>query len=531
MAYLLYFFENEKRIKRTVTEASLVIGRAPDCDLVLSQPGVSRRHCVFTQSEGAVVLEDLGSKNGTMVNGVYVRKEPLHSFCDIQIGNVLLKFEKLDARMTDSHRIVLSEEKGLVKEAGTIIRSADQVLAEQLTGTAPAERKSAIPVLLETAKSLLSVNASQDILEKILDQIFSHLPADRGFIMLLNDEGELEPKVIKHRKNDLTDNIEISKTIADMALKEHLSVLTTDAQIDPRFKAGESIRFLGIKSAMCVPLYNGSRAFGIVYLDCPTAAAQFSQEDLDLLTTMANLATVGLEQTQLNERIAHERAIRQKLERYHSPNIVDSILKQASSASGGQVQMTAKEQDVTVLFCDIVGFTSFSEKLPPSSVATFLNDYFSCMTDVIFAFDGTLDKYIGDAIMAIFGAPNVMEDHPVRAVDTALGMIEALELMNQDRNAENQFRIRIGINTGKAIAGDIGSLKRMEYTVLGNTVNVASRLESKVCRPNQVVIGHHTYDRVKDVFEVESLGCIPLKGLSEPEPVYRVLKRLTAKEP
>jgi len=114
-----------------------------------------------------------------------------------------------------------------------------------------------------------------------MDLIFEYLPADRGFLMLRDNMFGLKPKVIKHRDAKKDDNIEISKTIADMAVDQHLSILTTDAQVDPRFSAGESIRFLGIKSAMCVPLYDKEKAIGIIYLDCPTSSAQFGQNDLD----------------------------------------------------------------------------------------------------------------------------------------------------------------------------------------------------------------------------------------------------------
>jgi adenylate cyclase len=144
------------------------------------------------------------------------------------------------------------------------------------------------------------------------------------------------------------------------------------------------------------------------------------------------------------------------------------------------------------------------------------------MTDVIFKHEGTLDKYIGDAIMAVFGAPNSMEDHAFRAVSTGLEMLERLEVLNASREDPFRFDIRIGINTGKAVAGDIGSIKRMEYTVLGNTVNIAARIESMACKPLQVVVGQQTYDAVHDQFICQPLGPIRLKGISEETIVYHI---------
>ena len=187
--------------------------------------------------------------------------------------------------------------------------------------------------------------------------------------------------------------------------------------------------------------------------------------------------------------------------------------------------MPKENADLAILFADIVGFTPMSERMPPNRIAELLNEYFSAMTEILFKYEGTLDKYIGDAIMAIFGAPNNMADHPDRAVRTALDMLEELNELNLHRAEDERFAIRIGINTGRAVAGDIGSIKRMEYTVLGNTVNMASRIESMACKAGQVVIGEATYLAVKDDFVCQNLGAIQLKGISEKVNVYRVIKR------
>jgi len=534
MSYVLQYVEQGTPVQKKVSQASMMIGRSPDCDLIFMQPGISRKHCVITLEDGKAYIEDLNSKNGTLVNHVYIRKEELPAESLIQVGNIQLRYIWEGPKSSMQQQIVLSEQKQLHKEAGTIIRKVDEVLNAQLDDDRDmdlskdepgVQNKKMLSILIAVAKALLSVNESQAIMEKVMDLIFEYLPADRGFLMLKDPVAGLDPKIIRHRVASKNDSIEISKTIAEMAVEQNLSILTTDAQVDPRFSAGESIRFLGIKSAMCVPLYSKDKAIGIVYLDCPTSSAQFNQNDLDLLTAMANFAAVGIEQAQMSEAIARESRIRQRLERYQSPSIVNRILKNPSGEMSGQFQLSAQERDVSIIFSDIVGFTPMVEKMEPSMVAIILNDYFSAMTDIIFNHEGTLDKYIGDAIMAVFGAPNKMEDHPHRAVSAALEMLKTLELLNLDRSEESQLQIRIGINSGKVIAGDIGSIKRMEYTVLGNTVNIASRLESTVRVPNQVVVGPETYNRIKDDFECENLGLFSLKGLSEQTQVYHVIRK------
>jgi adenylate cyclase len=150
------------------------------------------------------------------------------------------------------------------------------------------------------------------------------------------------------------------------------------------------------------------------------------------------------------------------------------------------------------------------------------------MTDVIFKHEGTLDKYIGDAIMAVFGAPLDMPDHAARCVRAGLEMRERLLEFNSERKEGPQLRIRIGINSGNAMAGEIGSTNKREYTVLGDTVNTASRLESSVAKPMMVVIGENTYEAVKSQFEVKSLGKATLKGKEREVSVFEVLREVGA---
>ena len=194
----------------------------------------------------------------------------------------------------------------------------------------------------------------------------------------------------------------------------------------------------------------------------------------------------------------------------------------AASDHDGSTLGAPEVREVSVLFADISGFTSMSEKMSPSAVALLLNEYLSRMTDVIFKYEGTLDKYIGDAIMAVFGAPLDMPDHAERAIRAALEMQERLAEWNAERKEGPEFRVRIGINSGKALAGEIGSVNKKEYTVLGDTVNTASRLESSVAKPGSVVIGANTHAMVEGLFECRSLGSFSLKGKSLEVPCFEV---------
>ncbi len=546
MPYILRYAEGGEEKELVVYEQELSVGRAPDCGLVLTEPGISRSHCRLTQTEDGVFIEDLGSKNGTRVNNVYISKAKLSPSDTVTIAEFPIVFEprqsqsfKIATGDASTDRMVrLSEDKQLHEEAGTIIRrvnEAQDIIAqyEKTQKNKSAVQKQSVDaqrimrVVIEVAKALIAVKSVDEIIEKLMRLVFENLPADRGCLMLHDLEGVLRPKVVHHRdERSAQDAINISQTIVNKALNDKMAILTTDAQVDPRFSAGESIRFLGIKSAMCVPLFHKQNTIGIIYLDSPTSAAIFGPSDLDLLTAMANFAAVGIEQARLNEKVQKEMSVRQRLERYHSPSIVSRILKDVSHhGDPREYHLSAEERDVSVLFADIVGFTPMSARLSPGRVAELLNEYFSEMTEVIFEYEGTLDKYIGDAIMAIFGAPNIMENHPYRAVCASLDMLDRLDALNKRRVEDARFSIRIGINTGSAVAGDIGSIKRMDYTVLGNTVNLAARIEAMACKPNQVVVGESTFHRIHDQFVTEDLGGIQLKGIKDATNVYRIISR------
>jgi len=184
--------------------------------------------------------------------------------------------------------------------------------------------------------------------------------------------------------------------------------------------------------------------------------------------------------------------------------------------------MAPKEKNVTILFTDIVSFTPLSERLAATEVSILLNHYFRRMTDIIFDYNGTLDKYIGDAIMAVFGAPIERENDAERAIMAALEMRKSLFQMMETVEPDRKFDIRLGINSGKVVAGNLGSPKRMDYTVIGDTVNTASRLES-IGEPNQILIGENTYQLVKGKFNIREVGEKLVKGKKQAVMIYEVL--------
>ena len=544
--YRLIYQDGDTPQSHTFSTGEVVIGRSPECNVVLKDFGISRQHArILVDEEGARIV-DLKSKNGTQVNGVPVVEAPLRDGDRILLGKFQLTFSK-----SLEGKVVLDEAKPLSEEAGTIIRSVGELsklLAPSDTGGASALADKRAPsdvqdleksnrilkVLTKFSETLIAVRPVEEVLQQVMDIVFDHVPADRGFLML-HEEGsdKLVPMVVKHRNAPSSGDqarISISKTIADRVIKDRVSILTSDALVDPRFGAGDSIRFHGIRSAMCAPLWNKEQVIGIVHVDSPMLTNCFNLNDLDLLTALANYAAVAVERARLNAKIVAEERKRERLGRFLSPQVTARII--ATSDSQGATLGVPEEREVTVLFADIVGFTRMSESMSPAAVALILNDYLSRMTDVIFKYEGTLDKYIGDAIMAVFGAPLDMPDHASRAIKTALEMRERLEEFNAERKEGGpHLRIRIGINSGRAVAGEIGSINKKEYTVLGDTVNTASRLESSVATPMTIVIGENTQEMVKDEFECRSLGAKELKGKEKVVKAFEVMGPLRAAAP
>jgi adenylate cyclase len=374
-------------------------------------------------------------------------------------------------------------------------------------------------VLHELAKLLLGARELAQIGRTALDLLFRVLPVERAAIALLGPGGGPPTTLVEQaRKSD--EPVTISQTIASWVLRERVAVITSDARHDPRFQAGQSIHMYHIRSAMCVPLWSDNDTLGVIYLDNLFEAHPFTEEELELVTAVANQVAIGMRQIRLSEQLRDEAIIRANLAGFHSPDVVEMIL--TKSRGGKSVAREVSEEVVSVIFSDICGFTAMSERLGPGEVAELLNVFFDRMTRVIFGYKGSVNKYIGDAVMAIFGAPIPMGNHPEQAVRAALAMQEETKAIQETLPSDRQFRIRIGVNSGRVVVGNIGSAQRLEFTVLGDPVNIAQRLES-MCEPGKVWVGEETYQQTRSLFQFKDLGETSVKGRKQTIRAYEVI--------
>ena len=542
-----------------IAKEKIIIGRSKDNNLILSDKTVSRHHAEIVKTREGYLLTDLGSYNGIKVNEKSVQSILLKHNDKIRIGVTDLTFlTEKKQKLSPEVSLVLTADSDYEKEHKQILESlsgsgfsdSEELLVsvedlkgqKEVSDTAYPEEAEAdskikanlsslersnkvLFVLYEISRQLNAIHDFRELLKKIMDLIFMVIDADYGFLILTGDgkEDQLIPAIVKHKDDQVSDRgkLKASRTIIQKVIHDKVALLTSNAMADSRFDGAKSLFIQKIRSAICVPLWRKDKIIGVIQLDSARFDNQFTQDDLELLKAIGSQVAMIIEQASLNEQIREQEAMTSRLERFHSPQVIEMILKGSQKTKDNV--MEPNYLTATILFTDIIDFTRIAEQIPPRETNIILNQYFSTMTDIIFSYDGTLDKYIGDGLMAVFGAPMERENDAERAILAAKEMKRQLATMMAEQGGHRiKFDIRIGINTGRVVAGNIGSPKRMDYTVIGHPVNIASRLES-IAEPNQILIGEDTYRAVKGKFKIRKIGPKKVKGKSAEIMVYEVL--------
>jgi adenylate cyclase len=510
----------------------LVVGRAVASDFPIYDPTVSRRHAEVTLRDGGVHVKDLGSSNGTFVNGEQITEAIAAADDIITFGKVAFKLISVTPPVAQQPQ---PDDGGFAAKPppdATIVRQVavkptdiDGAVSRGSSGdiAAPDEAiagSQKLQLLLDISKELSKQQDVDKLLEKVVGITFKVMNVDRVSILMLEGESnELVPRISKNRLGDVGGSARVPQSIARRAVNERLAILTDNAAADERF-GGQSIVMQSVRSAMCTPLMGSEGSvLGILYVDNMTAINSFGDEDLEFLIAFSGIAAVAIENSQLTERVQREAVVRSNFQRYFAPDVAEAIASQ-----GEAVKLGGQKRPVVVFFSDIRGFTPMSEKMLPDEIATLLTEYFTEMVEIVFEHGGTLDKFMGDAIMALWGAPISHEDDADRAMRAAIQMMAMLEQLNakwQREGREQQVEIGIGINFGEVFAGNIGSDRRLEYTVIGDPVNVASRLCSKA-GPGEILISEPLLAGLKSPPETEALDSMELKGKAQAVRVYRV---------
>ena len=484
------------------------------------------------------------------------------------------------------------------------------------------------------------INSSLDlttVLNEVMDTIIRLTGAERGFLMLQNERGELQFRIARNMDRESLDSsaFQVSRTVLSQVAESGEPIVTTNAQADPRFSAQESVVGYNLRSIVCVPLKFKSVVTGVIYVDNRIRTGLFTERERDLLAVFANQAAIAIENARQFQQVTELKnlldnvfasiasgvittdfddlitlcnrsaelilgtasaklvgqpllralpsldesatAMLQRVKQDQRPvvghelraqlpgrGLLDWSLTVAPLKDGTQnaqglaivlddltekkrlqskyevfkrmvppavinrlnpesLALGGTRKEISIIFADIQGFTSFGETLDPEVLIKVLNRYVGAAAEAMLMHEGTVDKYVGDAVMAFFNAPDDQPDHPLRALRAALQMRDNIAALHKVIEPEFRLSYRIAVHLGEAVVGLVGTQDRLDYTIIGDTVNTAKRLQENGL-PGKVFLSDKFYQRVKDMVRVNPLAPLQVKGRVQPIPVFELLE-------
>jgi adenylate cyclase len=530
--------------------STIHIGRAASNDITLPHSSISRSHALLEGKHDIWTIKDQHSANGVLVNGARIERAELKSGDVIGLGDIKLRFENMTSgtvvaktspelashltQIIDQESVAkLLERTKRVAELGALVKppsewSESRVDTDSRIDFLKRENR-LLTLLYQVSRALGDKTTVEDVTECVLDLVLQIDGAERGYAMLLTEESlrtahqtssnfTFLPAILRYRQPPKTGapDMALSRAIIQQVMESKGPLLVMDAKQDVRFTGSESMAISGMQSAMCAPLGSRDRLFGLLYVDNLSKRGTFLPEDLEVFAVIAAQAGLVIDRVMVKSEVKRQGVQLNALERFLSPAISRKI-----TAEAADIRLGGESQRITLLFADVRGFTTMAEKMKPREAVEVLNEFFARMTNVIFEHDGTLDKYLGDGLMALFGAPFALQNDAEAAVRAAVNMQKSLAEMNRS-SGKAPLQIGIGIHTGEAVVGFLGTERRMDYTAIGDTVNVASRLTSQA-GPGQIVISDATRIQLCREIPCSQLSAMKLKGRDEPIEVHEVL--------
>jgi adenylate cyclase len=502
------------------------LGRHPNNTLRLVDREVSKEHASIERVGNTYLLRDMNSSNGTFVNGRKVRELRLRDGDEISLGNSRLVFHSGEAAPGGTPST--SPGVTVVASAHSMPAFLAQVEQKEDNEFRPVDQISDNALLKQDYEKLRIANEFhrlvgaerelKSLLDKILKVAFQLLTADNAVIFLPDEANKLQAAAVSRKKEGEQDVI-VSDTVLQRVAQTRSAVLTADAILDSRFSSSESIVAQGIRSAMAVPLLSKGVLKGVLFCDTRERTNAFSEKDLKILSGIASQAAIALENADLAKKIESEAVTRAELSRFLSPAVAEMVVQ-------GKVELlrVGRLAEVSVIFADIRGFTSMSESESPQETVAMLNAFFTRMANCIFKYEGNLDKFIGDCVMATWGPPSQHPDDAARSLKAALEMQAEIAAMNQAREEEGlkPIQVGIGVNTGTAVVGYMGSGDRHEFTAIGDSVNTASRL-CGLSKGGEILASENTVRRAGPGFLIEPVSVLQVKGKEKGVNTFRVV--------
>ncbi|MGA7794010.1 MAG: adenylate/guanylate cyclase domain-containing protein [Candidatus Acidiferrales bacterium] len=550
--FVIYRPGEDSRVYELSGNRPISIGRAKSSNLMLDDTNISRLHAVVLRTPGGQwQIVDRGSVNGIKVNGIRVKEATLRPNDEVFLGEHRIRFEEPEVDGILVHNTTRLPQRfvqeltrppspysssflPVIPVAGGVEPDARRRAKPEPRSQALERENSLLTLLLRVNRVLSDLQSVNVVAERVLDLVLEIEGAERGYAMLLeessmgandfsNGEYAFQPALLRsHDNSRRTDGQDppkliISQTIIRRVMESGLPLLLADAQSPgASIPVSQSVVRSGVQSAMCAPLGNRERNFGILYVDSPSRRRLFSQEALDVFAVIAVQAGLAIDRVRTQDEIARQNLKLGALERFLSPEVASKV-----AADAADLRLGGRKQTATLLFADIRSFTAMAETTPPEQVVEILNGFFQQMTDVIFQHEGTIDKYLGDGLMCFFGAPFSHWDDALGAVHAAIEMQAALAELNR-AETHPPLRMGIGIHTGEVIIGYMGSARRMDYTAIGDTVNVAARLTAEA-EPNQILVSAATWNAMREKVPARALPARKLKGRGEPIEILEIL--------
>jgi len=504
-----------QRTQFSFPKREIIVGRsgAGGADLKLDfDVRVSRRHARIWTEDDRVWVCDLGSSAGTRVNGARINEAvELQESDRVQVGETVLQVQDSFATGSELGRSS-GEQPGIDEMSISSSRTRDENGSDggeieirdrrdsrmpstiQVPGTT-GELQARLQMLYDLPLELAMAPDQDTLFERILSAVVRIIPgAERGALLVLD---RLSNKLIL-RAGIPADSPPISRTLVKRAAAEgHGFIWTRSGEMDPT----KSIASIGMQTGMYAPLMWQGEVLGVMCVDNPHRSSAFTVDDLDFLIAVAHYSASAVSNRILQNDLRHYIEVQKRLLTNFSEKLRAKIVDQARS---GQLQPGGEKSNVTLLMADLRGFTRVSAGMSTEQVVEMLNEYFSAQTEAIFRYGGTVDKFIGDAVLAVFGSPEPDEQQNLHAVQAAIEMQAAVRHVNEARKQRGEMvcECGIGLHQGEVLHGFVGAEKRLEFTVIGDAVNKTSRI-SDGAGPGQILLSPALYDGVKDFFDFE----------------------------
>ena len=499
--YIVYTSQGQER-SYTTTANNILIGRIPNSQNTLDlrpDDRVSRQHARIMWRDGSFWIEDLGSRNGTRVNGYPINARTAFTSKDtIEIGTTSMQvFEESPERETPTvsaepdlpSPASMDDTTGMVVNTMVATRSFSDLLVPSAVPDSDAltAMRRQLRMFYKLGEVLGTLETVDQMADAVVENLSEAVPRARSVGVLFDDGDAI--RLVSHRSKGKDPSV--SYSLVRRAVDNDEGFIWRSDEVEQQ-DMSMSIARLDLKSAIYAPLSWNKQQLGVLYLSNSIVEEAFTEDDLRMTMALAAQSAMFITTHRLQEALKREEIMRANFQRQFSPRVAEVMMQQ-----GGQLQLGGEQIDpVTILISDVRGFTAHTQKMAPAAVIQVLNQMFDLLLPIVFDYDGTVDKFVGDAVLAVFGSPEPDDNQCEKAVRAALEMQRVMAEYG------HEWQIGIGIHTGPVVHGFIGGTEQIEYTVVGDTVNRASRY-CDGAPPGEVIISREVYEQVQHLVDVE----------------------------